>query len=627
MIGTRIFNYRITRLIGEGGMAKVYEAVHEKFENRRVAIKILDPILTANADIRHRFENEAKIMASLDHPHIVKVIDYTDEADKLAIVMEYLEGNTVSDYVKKHGAFSPEMASKMMVNILDAFQYAHHHGIIHRDVKPSNILLDDKLNPKIMDFGIAKLLTDNSLTRTGTQMGTPTYMSPEQVRDVKDIDKRSDIYSLGVTLYFMLTGSAPYNTTTLSTFDIYNKIVHEPLPPLTSNLNFNQIISKATAKNPADRYSSCKEMADAFNENQNSSPLPNQSEDDEKTLIFTEPVKPSETKKQQVKSKPATSEIKPQPVNQQPKPKPSPVISEEAKNRFTKKHILIASAAVFILIAAIAVFTMGIFGGSGRLTNSVDSISYSLGVIEGQYLKEKFDTINLPALEKGILAASRNSAADKVDQGVMFKYSRNNLKNNQYDENECAGFFKNYGGYIFKNASGEMIYDLENKLFFAGLKHAVTGIDLKISFDDAIEFSNGFPTNKSKMAAFNNVAVEKIYFEKLKNNSRVNQASKGVFYEIMREGSGSTPNSGSSVYLKIVLKNLSGDVLLNIPENYFSINSLIPGLQEVLKKMRKDSFYRIYVPSDLAYGGLGLNDEIKPFQALICEVEMVSIFL
>lgn len=625
MIGTRIFNYRITRLIGEGGMAKVYEAVHEKFQNRRVAIKILDPILTANADIRLRFENEAKIMASLDHPHIVKVMDYTDDADKLAIVMEYLEGNTVSDYVKKYGAFAPETASKMMVNILDAFQYAHQHGIIHRDVKPSNILLDDKLNPKIMDFGIAKLLTDNSLTRTGTQMGTPTYMSPEQVRDVKDIDKRSDIYSLGVTLYFMLTGSAPYNSTTLSTFDIYNKIVHEPLPPLTSNLHFNEIISKATAKNPADRYSSCKEMADAFTAKQNAAPFETPSADDEKTLIFTEQVKPKETKKQPVQSNPVVPEIKPRPT--EPKPKPAPVVTEQGKKRFTPKHIIMASAAVIVIVAAIAVFTTGILGGTGRLNNSVDSVSYSLGVIEGQYLKERFDTISLSGLEKGIMAASRSTGADQVDQRVMFKYSRNNLKNNQYDEKECAGIFKNYGSYIFKNASGDMIYDLKNKLFFAGLKHVVTGTNLLISLKDAIEFSNSFPTSKSKMETYNMVAVEKVYFNNLKTNSRVKQASNGVFYEIISEGSGALPNSGSSLYLKIDIKNLNGDVLLNIPENYFSANALIPGLQEVVKKMKKGSFYRIYVPSRLAYGAIGLNDDIKPYQALICEVEMVTFFL
>jgi FKBP-type peptidyl-prolyl cis-trans isomerase len=471
-----------------------------------------------------------------------------------------------------------------------------------------------------MDFGIAKLLTDNSLTRTGTQMGTPTYMSPEQVRDVKDIDKRSDIYSLGVTLYFMLTGSAPYNSNTLSTFDIYNKIVHEPLPPLTSNIRFNEIIAKATAKNPNDRYSSCKVMADAFTADQKPAQKPTQTEDDEKTLIITEPVTPSNTKKTSIKPKPASPEPKPKPPVQQPKP--APIITSEAKKRFSIKQLIIAAAGLFVLIAAITIFTTGVFSGSSRLTNAVDSVSYALGVIEGQYLKEKFDTINLPAIEKGILKPSEYSDNQMSDLEVMFKYTRNNLKNHQYDENECAGFFAKYGSTLVKNAKGDMIYDLKNKLFFAGLKHVVTGNDLKISFKEAVAFANSFPTTASKMAALNNVAVEKAFFKDLKNNSRVKQASKGVFYEVISEGSGSSPNGNSNVSLKIVIKNLNGDVIENIENNYYTINFLIPGLQEVLLKMKKGSVYRIYVPSQAAYGVLGLFDSIKPYQAIICEVEM-----
>ena len=455
-------------------------------------------------------------------------------------------------------------------------------------------------------------------------MGTPTYMSPEQVRDVKDIDKRSDIYSLGVTLYFMLTGSAPYNSNTLSTFDIYNKIVHEPLPPLTSNIQFNEIIAKATAKNPNDRYSSCKVMADAFTADQKTAKKPEQSEDDEKTLFITEPVTPANTKKTSIKPKPAVPEPKPHPAFQQPKT--APIISGESKKRFSKKQLIIAAAGVLALIGAMAFFTMSVFTGSSRLTNAVDSISYSLGVIEGQYLKEKFDTINLPAIEKGIMNPSEYSDNDIADQEVMFKYIRNNLKNHQYNKNECDGFFAKYGSTLAKNAKGDMIYDLQNKLFFAGLKHVVTGNDLKISFNDAVTFANSFPTTASKMAALNNVAVEKAFFKDLKNNSRIKQASKGVFYEIVSDGSGSSPNANSNVSLKMIIKNLNGDVLKNIDNNYYTINFLIPGLQEVLQKMKKGSVYRIYVPSQAAYGVLGLFDSIKPYQALICEAEMVTFY-
>jgi serine/threonine-protein kinase len=256
MTGKTILNYRITRLIGEGGMAKVYEAEHINLGNK-VAIKILDPLLASKSNIKERFRNEARIMASLMHENIVRVIDYYEDDDNnvFAIVMEYLDGENLSDFIKSNGALSKELAYDLMVKILKAFGYAHSKGLVHRDVKPGNIFITSDKNIKILDFGIAKLLHQNAeLTGTGMQMGTPMYMSPEQVKDSKHIDKRSDIYSLGVMLYYMLSGNPPYDTTTYSNFDIFNKIVNEPLPELSVNAELNIIIEKATAKQPEERY-------------------------------------------------------------------------------------------------------------------------------------------------------------------------------------------------------------------------------------------------------------------------------------------------------------------------------------------------------------------------------------
>lgn len=622
MIGTKIFNYRITRLIGEGGMARVYEAVHEKFDKRSVAIKILDPILTANADIRHRFENEARIMASLDHPNIVKVLDYTDDSDRLAIVMEYLEGSTLSDYVKTNGALSPETASSLMLSILDAFQYAHDHGIIHRDVKPSNILLDDKLTPKIMDFGIAKLLTDNSLTRTGTQMGTPTYMSPEQVRDVKDIDHRSDIYSLGVTLYFIITGAAPYSAATLSTFDIYTKIVHEPLPALTTSIQFSSVISKATAKDPKDRYSSCKEMADSLKLSQRAESSPVMNNDDEKTLILTDPILPPVRKENIAKAKPPVTKEKKITADKPVKPKP--IARDENQRKFPIKKLLLAVVAVLLIIVVFAVFKTDILSGGGKLSNSIDSVSYSFGVMEGHYLQQRFDTIHLPALKKGIMHTSRYTSIEPPNQNVMFMYSSNNLKNNSYNEKGCADFFADYGALLFKNASGDMIHDLEGKLFYAGIEDVIAGKELKISFNNAVEYSNAFPGSKSKFESFKNSAVEKQYFADIKNRTGVIKASNVVYYEIIRDATGASPLHENSVSLRYNIKNLNGEVLHVGDGSYYSVNSLIPAWKEVVRKMKKGSIFRIYVPSNAAYGALGLDSSIKPYQALICEVELLN---
>ena len=257
MVNTSIGKYKITRLIGEGGMASVYEAVHEIL-GTKAAIKVLNPILSANAQIRERFKNEAKVMATLNHPNITCVIDFDEKPDQLCIVMEFLEGEDLSQKIKNTGPLNDKQISELFSQTLSAFQYAHEKGIVHRDIKPSNIFILPNGKVKILDFGIAKLFgQSNEMTQTGTQMGTPTYMSPEQVKADKTIDHRSDVYSLGVTLYYAVNGKSPYNSTSESQFDIFNKIVYEPLLDITGNSKYNCIIKKACAKNREERYQNC----------------------------------------------------------------------------------------------------------------------------------------------------------------------------------------------------------------------------------------------------------------------------------------------------------------------------------------------------------------------------------
>ena len=260
MINTTIGKYKISRLIGEGGMASVYEAVHEML-GTKVAIKVLNPILSANAQIRERFRNEAKLMASLDHPNITKVIDFDDQPHQLSIIMEFLNGEDLDDKIKNNGPISEKEVSEIFTQTLSAFQYAHEKGIVHRDIKPSNIFILPNGQVKILDFGIAKLFGQgNEMTQTGTQMGTPIYMSPEQVKADKSIDHRSDIYSLGVTMFFAINGKPPYNSNTYSQFDIFNKIVFEPLPEFSIKSKYDVFILKACNKNREDRYQSCSEF-------------------------------------------------------------------------------------------------------------------------------------------------------------------------------------------------------------------------------------------------------------------------------------------------------------------------------------------------------------------------------
>ena len=264
MLGSLIGKYKILRLIGEGGMASVYEAEHEML-GTKVAIKVLNPILSANTQIKERFRNEAKLMASLDHPNITKVIDFNEQPHQLSIIMEFLNGEDLNDKIKRNGALSEKDTVEVFSQTLSAFQYAHEKGIVHRDIKPSNIFILQDGRVKILDFGIAKLFGQgNEMTQTGTQMGTPIYMSPEQVKGDKSIDHRSDIYSLGVTMFFFINGKPPYNSDTDSQFDIFTKIVYEALPEFLTHSIFKEILLKACQKNREERFQSCSDYLEEF---------------------------------------------------------------------------------------------------------------------------------------------------------------------------------------------------------------------------------------------------------------------------------------------------------------------------------------------------------------------------
>jgi serine/threonine protein kinase len=279
-LNTTIGKYKLTRLIGDGGMASVYEGVHETLDTK-VAVKILNPILSTNKQIRERFVNEAKIMASFNHINITKIIDFEEAPNYLAIIMELLDGQDLSDFIQSQPKLSDEKINAIFKQILGAFQYAHEKGVIHRDIKPSNIFILEDGTVKILDFGIAKLFGQgNEMTQTGTQIGTPIFMSPEQVKSDKSIDHRSDIYSLGVMLYFLINGKAPYDTNTASQFDIYSKIVHEPLPKITIQSSLSNLVSKACQKERELRFQSCEEWMLVMTEPNDNEIDPNYKEKD-----------------------------------------------------------------------------------------------------------------------------------------------------------------------------------------------------------------------------------------------------------------------------------------------------------------------------------------------------------
>lgn len=268
MIGSKVLNYRIDSFIDKGGMGSVYLGIHEKL-GRKVAIKVLHNHLAQNDQLRRRFKNEAESMAKLQHPNIVTLYDYDENEAGLFLIMEYVEGMELGKYInQKTGPIPTDLAVELFGQLLDGFDYAHKNGVVHRDIKPSNILITKDNKVKILDFGIAKLVEgDKSLTKTGTQMGSVLYMSPEQVKG-KHVDNRSDIYSLGVTLFQMVTGKCPYDKDTTE-YEIYDKIVKEPLSRIAViyrgvNTSFQALIDKATEKDVSRRYATCAEFKNSL---------------------------------------------------------------------------------------------------------------------------------------------------------------------------------------------------------------------------------------------------------------------------------------------------------------------------------------------------------------------------
>ena len=260
---TQLRDYKIIRKIGEGGMGEVFLASDEDL-GRNVAIKVLPVELARNQEIIERFRQEARLQASLIHPNIVSLFTFFREQNTYFMILEYAQGITLKQLIKKNGPIPEQRALKIFRQILEGVSFAHNKGIIHRDLKPSNIMVDNNDNIKIMDFGIAKVIGDRGLTKTGAKVGTIYYMSPEQIRAEKNIDRRTDIYSLGICLFEMLTGRLPFNTETESDFEVMKEIVEDIVPdprslyPHISSQTVT-LLNKMVEKNKSKRLQNCKD--------------------------------------------------------------------------------------------------------------------------------------------------------------------------------------------------------------------------------------------------------------------------------------------------------------------------------------------------------------------------------
>src|SRR3954449_9574805 len=262
VIGTLISErYRLDEKIGSGGMSSVYRAFDPTLE-RWVAIKLMHRDISQDPDQLERFRREARAVARLNHPHLVTVIDAGEDDGTPYIVFEYVEGETLKDRIKRCGRLPVAEAVAYAIEIGRALSAAHAQRLVHRDVKPQNVLIDGEGRAKVTDFGIARSLEAKGLTATGRVLGTTDYVSPEQAMG-EDVDERSDVYSLGVVLYEMLTGEVPFQAETQ--VGVVMKHVNEPMPDVQAkrpevSAVVASVVDRATTKDPRDRYNTVAEM-------------------------------------------------------------------------------------------------------------------------------------------------------------------------------------------------------------------------------------------------------------------------------------------------------------------------------------------------------------------------------
>ncbi len=351
MVGTQIGSYRIDEKIGEGGMGTVYRAMEVNLD-RPVAIKVLNANVLHNPALVERFRAEARAQANLNHTNIATLYTLLIHADSAMMVMEFVQGENFQQMVARRGPIPAEEAIPLFKQALLGIACAHRVGIVHRDIKPANLMLNQAGIVKVMDFGIAKAVGERGMTRTGLQVGTVHYMSPEQVKS-DAVDIRSDIYALGITLYEMVSGRVPFNAN--SEFDVLTDHV-KTSPPLPSlfcsriSKGLENIILKALEKDPEDRFQSVEEFGAALDKPELWQTFVAKSQQTGLGLDRTRPLSYDSTLFESATKPPVVSSTSPsqEPQSQTPPSSPPLVSAKPKKNNL----IWIAAAALLLLAVA-----------------------------------------------------------------------------------------------------------------------------------------------------------------------------------------------------------------------------------------------------------------------------------
>jgi serine/threonine protein kinase len=345
MIGRRIANYRIEAKLGEGGMGVVYRALDLDLD-RPVALKLLSADLARDPALIERFRTEAKSQAHLNHANIATLYSFLQVAGDCVIVMEYVEGETFDELIRRRGPIPHEDAVPLFRQALLGIGFAHRMAIIHRDIKPSNLMVNRYGIVKVMDFGIAKAVGGRRLTRTGVQVGTVCYMSPEQVRNTP-VSVRSDIYSLGVTLYEMLSGHVPFESD--SDFQVMSDHVNTPPEPPTRFYPYiprgiEQAVLRALEKDPAARFQTVEEFGAALEHTEGSLP----------GVVARPPVSPVPISARTSNTPPQAGSVH---VSPEAVHHPTPFAIFEALSPKNRRVALAVGSSVLVLLAVVGLYT------------------------------------------------------------------------------------------------------------------------------------------------------------------------------------------------------------------------------------------------------------------------------
>lgn len=477
--------YEIIKTIGEGGMANVYLA-NDTILDRKVAIKVLRGDLSNDEKFIRRFKREALSVSNLSHPNIVEVYDVGEEDGNYYIVMEYIEGKTLKQLLQKRGALTLNEVIDIMTQLTDGLAHAHEAYIIHRDIKPQNIMIEDNGLVKITDFGIAMALNSTQLTQTNSVMGSVHYLPPEQANG-KGSTVKSDIYSLGILMYELLTGSVPFKGDTA--VEIALKHMKEKIPSIrkqnpTIPQSVENIVLKATAKNPKNRYDNVRDM---YKDLQTAL-----QRDNEKRLVYEYP----ENDLEETKVIPqVTKEIKQ--VIDKPTAKEEDTDDDSVLKEKDEKNKLP------IILAVVLLGTLIVLAGVYLLITSKDVKEVKVPNVVGLTTEKAIKMIK----EKGLEYTTKSEESTTVEEGKVIrtepKAGSTRTKKSTITIVESSG--KEY--VVLEDYTGQNYYEIKGKLEAKGIK-----VEMKTkSVENASEYKDKKDNIISQEPAFNKDEETKLY--------------------------------------------------------------------------------------------------------------------